>query len=89
MGLAARANYRQTVVDFRDGILQEAWHLNNEFLRLCGTGVTGIAQRDDMTEYDWKDLRYSAVTAARGMAKELDLEHPKNVTTVNTKRRLS
>ena len=80
--LAARMNYRQTVVDFRDGILQEAWHLNNEFLRLCGVGVTGIVQRPDLTSYDWKNLKYSAVAAARNMAKELDLEFPKNVTTV-------
>lgn len=87
--LLARANYRQTVVDFRDGILQESWHLNNEFLRLCGVGITGIAMRDDMTEYDWKDLRYSAVTAARTMAKELGLQHPKNVTTVKPSGTLS
>jgi ribonucleoside-triphosphate reductase (formate) len=32
--LAARANYRQTCVNLIDGILQEAWHLNNAFLRL-------------------------------------------------------
>ena len=80
--LAARMNYRQTVVDFRDGVLQESWHLNNEFLRLCGVGVTGIVQREDLSEYDWKALKYSAVTAARTMAKELNLQHPKNVTTV-------
>ena len=80
--LAARMNFRQTVVDFRDGVLQEAWHLNNEFLRLCGVGVTGIAQREDLSEFDWKSLKYSAVTAARIMAKELNLQHPKNVTTV-------
>lgn len=80
--LAARMNYRQTVVDFRDGILQESWHLNNEFLRLCGVGVTGIVQREDLSEYDWKSLKYSAVTAARRMAKELGLQHPKNVTVV-------
>lgn len=80
--LISRANYRQTVVDLRDGILQEKWHKNNEFLRLCGVGVTGIAKRDDMTYYDWKNLKYSAVTAARKMAKELRLEWPKNVTTV-------
>ena len=80
--LAARMNYRQTVVDFRDGVLQESWHLNNTFLRLCGVGVTGIVQREDLSEFDWKSLKYSAVTAARGMAKELNLEHPKNVTTV-------
>jgi ribonucleoside-triphosphate reductase len=82
LGLAARMNYRQTVVDFRDGVLQESWHLNNEFLRLCGVGVTGIIQREDLSEFDWKSLKYSAVTAARSMAKELNLQHPKNVTTV-------
>jgi ribonucleoside-triphosphate reductase len=80
--LAARMNYRQTVVDFRDGVLQESWHLNNEFLRLCGVGVTGIVQREDLSEFDWKSFKYSAVTAARSMAKELNLQHPKNVTTV-------
>lgn len=82
ISLAARMNYRQTVVDFRDGVLQESWHLNNEFLRLCGVGVTGIVQREDLSEYDWKALKYSAVVAARNMAKELGLQHPKNVTTV-------
>lgn len=80
--LLARANYRQTVVDLRDGILQEAWHLNNEFLRLCGVGATGIAKRDDMTEYEWKNLNKSANFGARTMAKELGLQYPKNVTTV-------
>ena len=82
ISLAARMNYRQTVVDFRDGVLQESWHLNNEFLRLCGVGVTGIVQREDLSEFDWKSFKYSAVTAARSMAKELNLQHPKNVTTV-------
>ena len=72
--LAARMNYRQTIVDFRDGVLQEAWHLNNQFLRLCGVGVTGIVQREDLSEFDWKSFRYSAVTAARTMAKELNTE---------------
>lgn len=80
--LISRANYRQTVVDLRDGILQEAWHKNNEFLRLCGVGVTGIAKRDDMSEYEWKNLKYAAVNGARNMASELKLEYPKNVTTV-------
>lgn len=80
--LISRANYRQTIVDLRDGILQEAWHKNNEFLRLCGVGVTGIAGRDDMTDYEWKNLKYGAVVGARNMAAELQLEWPKNVTTV-------
>jgi ribonucleoside-triphosphate reductase len=87
--LVARANYRQTVVDLRDGILQESWHKNNEFLRLCGVSATGIAKRDDMAEYDWKNLKYSAVTAARTMSQELGLEWPKNVTTVKPSGTLS
>lgn len=82
VSLLARANYRQTCVDLRDEILQEAWHLNNEFLRLCGVSLTGIAERDDLSEYDLKNLRYSAVMAARSMAKELDTPFPKNVTCV-------
>lgn len=80
--LIARANYRQTCVDLRDGVLQEGWHLNNEFLRLCGVGVTGIAKRDDMTSYDWKNLNKSANYGARTMAKELGTPYPKNTTVV-------
>ena len=80
--LAARANYRQTCVNLLDGILQEAWHLNNEFLRLCGVGVTGVARRPDMSAYDWSDLQRTATTGAYSMADELGLPRPKNVTTV-------
>ena len=79
--IIARANYRQTCVDFRDGILQESWHLNNEFLRLCGVSTTGTAARDDMTEYEWKSLNRVATQAANEMAKELGTQRPKNVTT--------
>lgn len=87
--LIGRANYRQTVVDFRDGILQESWHLNNEFLHLCGVGITGIVTHDNITEYELKDLRYSAVEGSRSMAKELRLPHPKNTTTVKPSGSLS
>jgi len=87
--IAARANYRQTCVDLRDGILQEAWHLNNEFLRLCGVGHTGIAFRDDMSEYDLEYLQRATTHAAYSMADELDLPRPKNVTTVKPSGTLS
>ena len=80
--IAARANYRQTCVDFRDGILQEAWHHNNEFLRLCGVGLTGISTRPDLTAYDLNAMERVATAAAYGMADELGLQRPKNVTTV-------
>jgi ribonucleoside-triphosphate reductase len=85
----ARANYRQTCVDFRDGVLQEAWHLNNDFLRLCGVSCTGIAQRDDISEYDWKSLNRVSTQAANEMAKELGTPRPKNVTCVKPSGTLS
>jgi ribonucleoside-triphosphate reductase len=80
--IIARANYRQTCVDLRDGILQDAWHQNNQHLHLCGVGVTGVAQRDDMSEYDIMELQRVATFAAYQMADELSMPHPKNVTTI-------
>jgi len=87
--LAARANYRQTCVNLLDGILQESWHLNNYFLRLCGVGLTGIAKRPDMTGYDYEYLKRTATSAAIGMADELGLPRPKNVTCVKPSGTLS
>lgn len=87
--LIARANYRQTCVNLRDGVLQDAWHQNNEYLRLCGVGLTGIARRPDLTPYDYRQLKYIAVAAAYGMADELDRERPKNVTCVKPSGTLS
>lgn len=87
--LVGRANYRQTCVDLRDGILQEAWHLNNSFLRLCGVGLTGIVTRPDLTEYDFADLRRMATFGAYQMADELGTPRPKNVTTVKPSGTLS
>lgn len=80
--LAGRMNYRQTMVDLRDEILQEAWHLNNDFLHLCGVGLTGIGARPDLTAYDYKRMRNITVSAAYSMAIELDSPLPKNVTCV-------
>lgn len=87
--LAARANYRQTCVDFRDGILQESWHLNNQFLRLCGVGITGVAMRPDLSEYDYKQMNRVATFAAYSMADELGLQRPKNVCTLKPSGTLS
>ena len=87
--LAARANYRQTCVNLNDGVLQEAWHLNNDFLRLCGVGLTGIVRRPDLRSYDYAELQRVAVAGAYSMADELGLPHPKNVTTVKPSGTLS
>lgn len=89
MHIAARANYRQTCVNLSDGILQEGWHLNNAFLRLCGVGITGIVRRPDLRDYDYSELSRTATAAAFGMADELGLPRPKNVTTVKPSGTLS
>lgn len=80
--LAARANYRQTCVNLKDGVLQEAWHLNNDFLRLCGIGLTGIARRSDMIDHDYRQLERVVVNATYSIADELDMPRPKNITCI-------
>ena len=87
--LAARANYRQTCVNLNDGILQEAWHLNNDFLRLCGVGLTGIVRRPDLGAYDYTELQRTATSGAYSMADELGTPRPKNVTTIKPSGTLS
>jgi ribonucleoside-triphosphate reductase len=87
--IVARANYRQTLVNLKDGILQEAWHLNNEFLRLCGVGLTGIARRPDLVAYDYQSMQRIATSAAYSMADELGTQRPKNVTCVKPSGTLS
>lgn len=87
--LAARANYRQTCVDLRDGVLQEAWHLNNDFLRLCGVGITGVVRRPDLGPYAYEELKRTATAAAYGMADELGTPRPKNVTCIKPSGTLS
>lgn len=87
--LSARANYRQTCVNLLDGILQEAWHLNNEFLRLCGVGLTGIVRRPDLGAYEYEELQRTATSAAYGMADELGTPRPKNCTTIKPSGTLS
>jgi len=82
MRIMARANYRQTCVDLNDGILQEAWDLNNRYLHLCGVSMTGLAQRPDLSPYDLRALRRTATAGAYSMAEELGTPVPKNVTTI-------
>lgn len=85
--ILARANYRQTCVDFDDGILQRSWHEVNSHLHLCGVGLTGISQwLGSLTEgQDPREiLEYLADfarVAARRMARELGRPSPKHVTT--------
>lgn len=87
--LAARANYRQTCVNLNDGVLQESWHLNNYFLRLCGVGLTGIAKRPDISAYDYRYLERTVTASTISMAEELGLPYPKNSTCVKPSGTLS
>lgn len=88
MRLVARANYRQTCVDFRDGVLQPSWHETNDYLRLMGVGITGIAAANPSREY-LTVLRAAAHDAAKEMADELGLPYAKAVTTVKPSGTLS
>ena len=80
--VAGRANYRQTVVNLDDGVLQRSWHELNQFLHLCGVSITGVARRPDLTAHDLKMMRTAATLGAWSMADELNLPRPKNVTCV-------
>ena len=81
--LVARANYRQTCVNLDDGVLQRSWHELNEFLRLCGVGVTGVVSWQHWEDpAAWSDLREVAIGGANSMADELGLPRAKAVTTV-------
>lgn len=88
--LIGRANYRQTCVDLNDGILSRSWHENNEYLRLCGVGLTGIVGWESLyTPKQLKLVKNAAGKGAVGMSRELMLPTPKLVTTVKPSGTLS
>ncbi|KGM36113.1 ribonucleoside-triphosphate reductase, adenosylcobalamin-dependent [Inquilinus limosus] len=88
--LIARANYRQTCVNLLDGMLQSGWHELNEYLHLCGVGVTGIVRWEHhKSSAHRKDLRTIAQEGANSMADELGLPRPKAVTTIKPSGTLS
>lgn len=77
----ARANYRQSCVDLRDGILQPQWHQTNESLHLCGVSLTGVCQASWLSDYQIRRLRNAAVMGAYSQADEWRLPRPKAITT--------
>lgn len=88
--LIGRANYRQTCVVLTDGILQRSWHETNEFLRLCGVGLTGIVGFENLyTPKKLNNIMKWAGKGATSMARELRLPMPKAVTTVKPSGTLS
>lgn len=91
--LAARANYRQTCVNLRDEVLSASWHELNEFLRLCGVGLTGLVKWFDALPYGaafaLSRMRDTAQRGTNRMAAELGLPRAKAVTTVKPSGTLS
>jgi len=79
----ARANYRQTCVNLKDGILQETWDELNQFLRLTGVGCAGIVMWEHHKDpKQLERLRQAAVDGVNSMADELNLPRSKAVTCV-------
>lgn len=86
--LISRANYRQTCVSFKDGVLQPGWHEANDYLRLMGVGITGIAAANPSPEF-LQHLRAEAHQAAEEMADELGTPRAKAICTVKPSGTLS
>lgn len=81
--LMARANYRQTCVNLKDGILQDTWHELNQFLRLTGVGCAGIVMWEHHKDPEKiSALRKVAHDGVNSMADELNLPRSKACTTV-------
>lgn len=88
--LVARANYRQTCVDLRDGVLQTTWHELNEFLRLTGVGLTGIVRWEfQHSQTHRATLRNLATHAVYKQADDLKLPRSQAVTTIKPSGTLS
>lgn len=80
--IISRANYRQTCINFMDGVLQESWTLNADHLRLCGVSLMGIVKRPDMGPYEYRRLQRVITSATSSMAEELNTPYAKNSTTI-------
>ena len=81
--IAGRANYRQTCVSMRDGVLQLEWNDNQKLLRLCGVSPTGYVSWEFMNSPEHLEtLRASAIDGACSMADQLGMQRPRRVTQV-------
>lgn len=81
--IAGRANYRQTCVSMRDGILQLRWDDNQKLLRLCGVSPTGYVSWEGMNNPEMLEaVRDAAIDGANSMADELGMARPRRVTQV-------
>lgn len=81
--IAGRANYRQTCVSMRDGVLQIGWNDNQSLLRLCGVAPLGYVSWEGLNNPDMlEQMRRAAVDGADSMADEFGTPHARRVTQV-------
>lgn len=81
--LAGRANYRQTCVSMKDGVLQLGWNDNQHLLRLCGVAPLGYVSWEYMNyPEELEEARNYAVAGANSMADEFGTPRSRRVTQV-------
>lgn len=81
--LAGRANYRQTCVSMRDGVLQLQWEDNQKLLRLCGVAPTGYVAWEGVGDpASLEACRDWAIRGANSMADAFGTQRARRVTQV-------
>lgn len=81
--IAGRANYRQTCVSMRDGVLQLGWNDNQHLLRLCGVAPLGYVAWEGMNNPAMLEaVKQAAIDGANSMADEFGTPRPRRVTQV-------
>ena len=81
--LAGRANYRQTCVSMRDGVLQLQWNDMQKLLRLCGVSPTGAVAWEGIESPEMLEaVRDAAIAGANSMADDFGTPRARRVTQV-------
>lgn len=81
--LAGRANYRQTCVGMKDGVLQLQWNDMQKLLRLCGVSPTGAVAWEGVEDPKMLEaVRDAAVAGAHSMADDFGTPRAHRVTQV-------
>lgn len=81
--IAGRANYRQTCVSMRDGVLQLPWSDAQKLLRLCGVSPTGaVAWEGIRSPEKLEAVRDAAIAGCDSMADEFGTPRARRVTQV-------